>query len=145
MVSSAILQQCNNVTPYSSLYIKYFVVFCSQVPQYRVLYDMALEAHDAKKKTAVSKGKFDMFPKTPVSKFVKAAKFGAAFGGLVKNQSSAPAVQQTKQRSGSIAAALKKTANVAMEIGTPAKLSSNVVEVMKKPEGTGTEASDVMR
>jgi hypothetical protein len=102
---------------------------------------MALEAHDVKKKTAVSKGKFDMFPKTPVSKFVKAAKFGAAFGGLVKNQS----VPQTKERSGSIAAALKKTANVAMEIGTSAKLSSNVVEVMKKPEGTGTEASDVMR
>jgi hypothetical protein len=40
-------------------------------------------------------------------------------------------------------AALKKTANVAMEIGAPAKLMGNVVDVMKKPETT--EASDVIR
>ena len=101
---------------------------------------MAVEAHDAKKKTAANKGRFDMFPKTPVSKFVRAAKFGTTFGGLVKSLPASTAVQE---RSGSIVAALKKTANVAMEIGAPAKLMGNVVDVMKKPETT--EASDVIR
>ena len=93
---------------------------------------MALEAHDAKKKTAANKGKIDLFPKPPMSKFVKAAKFGTALGGLVKT-----AAPQSQQRSGSIAAALKKTANVAMEISVPT--------TMKKTEGTGTETGDVTR
>jgi hypothetical protein len=104
---------------------------------------MAVEAHDAKKKTAANKGRFDMFPKTPVSKFVRAAKFGTTFGGLVKSVPASTAVPQSQERSGSIVAALKKTANVAMEIGAPAKLMGNVVDVMKKPETT--EASDVIR
>jgi hypothetical protein len=96
---------------------------------------MALEAHDAKKKTAANKGKLDLFPKPPMSKFVKAAKFGTALGGLAKNLPSA--APQSQQRSGSIAAALKKTANVAMEISVPT--------TMKKTEGTGTETGDVTR
>ena len=101
---------------------------------------MALEAYDAKTKTTANKGRLDMFPKTPVSKFVKAAKVGTTLGGVMKTLTSAPA--QSQQRSGSLAAAFKKTTNVAMEISVPTKLSS-VVEVMKKTEGT--EANDVMR
>ena len=57
---------------------------------------------------------------------------------------SQPAAPQSQERSGSITVALKKTADVAMEIGGSAKLMSNVVEVMKKSEGTGTEYSNVI-
>ena len=117
-------------------------VLHKQVPEYRTLYDKAIEAHDAKKKTAANKGKFELLPKTPVSKFTKVAKIGATFGGMVKSVSAAP---QSQERSGSIAAALKKTADVAMEIGGSAKLLSNVVEVIKKSEGAGTEYSEAMR
>ena len=41
-------------------------VLHKQVPEYRTLYDKAIEAHDAKKKTAANKGKFELLPKTPV-------------------------------------------------------------------------------
>ena len=118
------------------------VYFYTQVPEYRMLYNKAVEALDSKKKTAVNKGRLDLLPKTPVSKFAKVAKIGATFGGLMKSQ---PAAPQSQERSGSIAVALKKTTDVAMEIGGSAKLMSNVVEVMKKSEGTGTEYSDVIR
>ena len=117
-------------------------VLYNQVPEYRTLYDKAIEAHDAKKKTAANSGKFELLPKTPVSKFTKVAKIGATFGGMVKSVSAAP---QSQERSGSIAAALKKTADVAMEIGGSAKLLSNVVEVIKKSEGTGIEYSEAIR
>ena len=101
---------------------------------------MALEAYDAKTKTTATKGRLDTFPKAPVSKFAKAGKVGTTLGGLKKNPPSAPA--QSQQCTGSLAAALKKTTNVAMEISAPTKLS-NVVEVINKTEGT--EANDVMR
>ena len=96
---------------------------------------MALEAYDAKTKTTATKGRLDTFPKAPVSKFAKAAKVGTTLRGP-----SHPA--QSQQCTGSLAAALKKTTNVAMEISAPTKLS-NVVEVINKTEGT--EANDVMR
>ena len=125
--------------------MKYLFLFFVQVPQYRLLYDMAVEAQDTKKKTVTNKGRLDMLPKTPVSKFIKAAKFGTTFGALVKSVPAAPAVPQSQERSGSIAAALKKTTNVPLEIGASTRLLGNMVEAMKKSEGTGTDASDVIR
>ena len=103
------------------------VYFYTQVPEYRMLYNKAVEALDSKK-TAVNKSRFHLLPKTQASKFAKVAKIGVALGGLIKSQPVAP---QSQERSGSIAVALKKTADVAMEIGGSAKLMSNVVEVMK--------------
>lgn len=99
-----------------------------------MLYNLALEAHNAKKKPNLNKG-LDLFSKPPASKFVKAANLGSAIGGLIKSLPSAPTAPPTQERAGSIAAALKKTGNVAMEIATSGKLLGNVMEALKRPEG----------
>ncbi|XP_028397213.1 uncharacterized protein LOC114521022 [Dendronephthya gigantea] len=117
---------------------------CTRVPQYRALYDMAVAAYAAKKKTSGNKGRFEMQPKTPVSKFVRAAKFGTTLGGLAKNVSAGASAPQSHERSNSIAAALKKTANVAMEIAS-AKLLGNISEGVKKHDLTGVDDTDAIR
>ena len=106
---------------------------------------MAVAAYVTKKKTAGNKNRFDIQPKTPVSKFVRAAKVGTTLGGLVKNVSAGTSAPQSHERSNSIAAALKKTANFAMETGASAKLLKNISEVVKKPDPTGADDNEALR